>query len=568
MIKKIKPVLTKGGISIKYSPNCYKYIKKIIKLFTIEFYGFNDEIRIARAYKLYKKYNLLVVPKFGFLKFLNDPDTKKPFNKIGIYHEDGIVNKLYEREITFKKKFKWSGKSNSYQKVVIKNVMENYFSEDKLESGFAGVILNLPTGHGKTYVAMGLIDKIRTTTLYICPTRKIANQVYKIMIKMFPELKIGIYHSDMKVYGNIIIGVIDSFSKSKKFIFIEKTNEHAVLASGKLSKRFITNRSTYSPKEFFEIWDLIIFDECHNYCTEKNSNIFSRMSPRYTLGLSATPDNRQDSFDILCQWNIGPILNINNIPNYLDIYIKDGDIPTFKGNVLGIKYHGPKNYTYNILDRKGAMIPYKMLEQLTDDPYRIELIIFIISLLNKKDYCILIFADRISYLRTLKEKLEKYNLCDKATILDDIPKKKKKVIQVTGGASDHDMNIAYTSANIIFTTYPFFKEGISIPRINSIIYATPKRYGYEQTNGRCIRPSILKNKENKKKENDKVRIIVDIIDWDVRIQSQWFTRKKAHKKMNDIGAKFKIKIFDINFDELSNENFSSKFQDFDLYIKD
>jgi len=543
MVKKIVPVLSKGGVSLKYKPEHYECIEIIKKIFTIEYYGFNHTISIARGYRLYKNHNLLVLPKFGFIHYLNNPETQKVFNKLGIYHEKNIVNKLEGSKIIFSEKFIWKGKSNSYQKLVIDCIMKKYFSDEKLKLGIAGVILNLPTGHGKTFVAMALIDKIRTSTLYICPTKKIADQVNKLMTDMFPKLQIGIYHSDNKIDGDIVIGVIDSFALSKNYVFKKKTNNRIVLKSGRESKKYKIVYNNQTAKEFFKRWDFVIFDECHNYVTEKNSQIFSRLSSRYTLGLSATPNQRQDSFDIICQWNIGPILHIDNIPNYLDTYRLEDNVPIFRGKIRGIKYHGPEEHTKNILDRNGTIIPHKMIEQIMADSYRIKLIInFILELLSKK-YCILIFADRISYLRTIKKKLELPSL-----ILDDL--KDKQIIQVTGGASDSDMNIAYSKANIIFTTYPFFKEGISIPRINSIIYATPRKNGYEQTNGRCIRPSISKDIERREKENNKVRIIIDIIDWEVRTRSQWYVRKKAHEKMNEIGAQFEIEMRDIKFSDI------------------
>ena len=393
MVKPIKPILSKGGISLKYQPEHIKYIERIKKLFITEYYGFNNTIRISRSYRLYKNYNLIVLPKFGFIHYLKDSYTKRSFNKLGIYSEEDIRNRLTLNDESDADDFTWEGKSNSYQELVIDYVMQNYFSTEKIKNGMAGVILKLPTGQGKTFVAMRLINEIKIPTLFICPTKKIANQVRQLMIKMFPRLEIGIYHSDIKIDGDIIVGVIDSFANSKEFIFREKIE----------TRKYIYSK--YSPEDFFSRWKFVIFDECHNYCTEKNSQIFSRISTIYTLGLSATPDIRKDSFDIMCQWHIGPILSIDDIPNYLSVYKEEEDSSTFRGKFIGIKYYGPDDYTNNLLDRRGYIIPYKMLEQLMSDPYRIKLIINEICELLKNNYCILVFADRISYLRILKKNL-------------------------------------------------------------------------------------------------------------------------------------------------------------------
>lgn len=550
---KIIPVLTTGGICLKYDQldrSKYKYIEKIKKIFTIEHHGFNHSILIARGYRVYKKHKMLVLPKFGFMEFLNDSDTKRIFHKLGIYGEDDFVkvnstsmtHQTAERKIN-SAKYKWAGKPNSYQKLVLNIVMKDYFSPAKVKSGFAGVILNLPTGHGKTFVAMAIIDKIKRPTLFVCPTKKIAGQVRNILTKLFPRLKIGIYHSSARIDGDIIVGVVDSFANSSKFIF------PANIKDPKFKKNM------YTSKEFFKRWDLIIFDECHNYCTSKYSQIFYRISPKYTLGLSATPDQRQDSFDIICRWHIGPILRIKDIPNYLNVYGQENDSPNYIGKIIGIKYHGPDDYTKNYLNEQGSVIPYKMLEQLTSDPHRVMLIVYNIIDLFKKKYCVLIFADRISYLENIRNKLHtvtKLEQSDKSDgintfMLNDLD---VSVVQVTGGASNSDMAKAYKQANVIFTTYPFFKEGISISRINSIIYATPRKTGFEQTNGRCIRPSTAPTAKQRKLENNKTRIIIDIIDWEIRLKSQWYTRKKAHENMNKIGAEFEIEMKNVSFEDI------------------
>ena len=61
------------------------------------------------------------------------------------------------------------------------------------------------------------------------------------------------------------------------------------------------------------------------------------------LGLSATPEEREDNLDKITLWNIGPILDAKTIEGYTE-----KDIP-FKGCVTCVKYYGPQEYTKTIL---------------------------------------------------------------------------------------------------------------------------------------------------------------------------------------------------------------------------
>ncbi|MEE9571711.1 MAG: DEAD/DEAH box helicase family protein, partial [Candidatus Neomarinimicrobiota bacterium] len=425
----------------------------------------------------------------------------------------------------------WTGRSNDYQKLVIETVMDNYFSQVRGKRGISGVVLNLPTGHGKTFVAMAIMDILKLPTLIVCPRIKVANQWYDLLSKLFPNIQVGVFHSMRKIDGDIVVGVIDSFVSCNHFILKDDD-----------SKGRNVVKNTYDVKEFYKRWGLIVFDECHNYSTKVNSTIFRRMEAQYTLGLSATPN--KGNFSVISQWNIGPILDPENIDDYIETYKREKTVPVFKGKIVGVKYHGPKEYTKNIVNKNNHIIPYKMLDQLMSDPYRLALINKKITELCNKDYCTLIFSDRISYLRQIQESLKDN---ENSIILDDI----KDIHQViTGGATDAEMARAYKSSKIILTTYAFFMEGISIPRINAIIYATPRKSGIKQANGRCIRPSTAKNIKRRNKENNKERIIIDIIDWNISLKSQWYVRKKTYSSMDEIGAEFDIFMEEINYDEI------------------
>lgn len=553
---KIVPVLTTSGVWIKYDPKKHsKYINKIKELFTLEYVGFNNVISIVRGYKFYPP-STLILPKFGLNTCLNDYNKSPSFNALGITKFNNIVNIIPSiKNQSFEyldspKDMAWTGKLNQYQQIVKNEIMNTYFSSDNVKKGLAGVTLSLPTGHGKTFLAMALISELKLPTLVVCSRKKIVSQWVALLTNYFPNVEIGIYHSDSKKDGDIVVGVIDSLVNTLNFT---------------MSNPLDSSKIEYDRKKFYNRWRLIIFDESHNYCTKQNSKIFSRMSPNYTLGLSATPYNRKDGSDIISHWNIGSVLTADDIPSYLETYKEEKTVPVFKGNVIGVKYYGPSDYTKNIHNKNGTIIAHKMMEMIISDPYRVKLIVKKLHELYDKDYCILVFADRISYLEQIKKALDepktqiiRKNVIEQKTttekklesiILDlfklkqDHKSRKIKEDQqiITGGATDQEMSQAYVNSKIILTTYAFFMEGISIPRINAILYATPRKSGIKQSNGRCLRPSNNENKEQKRKENSKERIIVDIIDWNIGFtKAQWYKRKRIYSTMDSMGADFDI----------------------------
>lgn len=207
-----------------------------------------------------------------------------------------------------------------------------------------------------------------------------------------------------------------------------------------------------------------------------------------------------------------------------------------------------------------------MILQIMEDPYRLKLIISKLMNLIKNGYCTLVFSCRIHYLNELNKSLIKTISKDKKNTQNDYKykgfmlndMKNSDITQILiGGSTDNEMVKAYYKSNVIFTTYPFFKEGISLPRINAIIYCTSKRRGYIQTNGRCIRPSSSNNEKKRKYENEKERIIIDVIDCNTRYVNQWYSRIIAHKKLygngeiiSKLGTRFSIEIEKISYKDI------------------
>ena len=135
-----------------------------------------------------------------------------------------------------------------------------------------GVVV-LPTGAGKTIVALAAVAHIRQSTLVVVPTLDLMEQWARRLEEVFRQP----------------VGLLGGGSKEAKDITVS-TYESACL-----TMEFIGNR-----------FGLIIFDECHHVPSERNRIAATMCLAPYRLGLTATPE-RQDGMDAQLDTLLGPI---------------------------------------------------------------------------------------------------------------------------------------------------------------------------------------------------------------------------------------------------------------------
>jgi len=88
--------------------------------------------------------------------------------------------------------------------------------------------------------------------------------------------------------------------------------------------------------------------------------------------------------------------------------------------------------------------------------------------------------------------------------------------RLVGGSSEADMQNAIKTSKIIFTTYQFMGTGVSIPKLNSLILATPRKSRSRQYINRIFRLGS---------DYSITREIIDIVDTKVVLKSQWYKRR-------------------------------------------
>ena len=361
----------------------------------------------------------------------------------------------------------FNGKLRDYQEDVVNKCLPIF--EQK-----GGGIISLPCGDGKTCVAINIITQLKVPTLVIVHKSFLMDQ-WEESIRKFTNAKIG------KIQGkvidiedkDIVIGMLQSLSmKDYNSVIWEK-------------------------------FDFLIVDEVHNVATKVFSKALRKINTRYTLGLSATPE-REDKLSKVFNWYLGDMIyqkkkNINENVNVKMIYYQPSE------NAL----KADKNKFKECKTIKGDLNLALMITNISKINERNNKIINCINdiLEKEKERNILILSSRIEQLECLKELFDKNNTEILSTFY--IGKMKKKELEEA------------QSKQVFFATYEMVNEGFDLPKLNTLILATP-RAKVEQSVGR-----ILRNKNNNINP-----LIIDFVDKLPIFRGQGLKRKKLYKSFN------------------------------------
>jgi len=407
----VQTTLSRNGYKIKKSELSIKELKDIKKDLTVnpfvvgDFGNGNDK----RFSLFMESPNSIYIPRFYAQDKFGNP-TKSKMN------EGETIN------VSF------NGSLRKEQDPIIK-----LYKEACEEKG--GGLISLKCGGGKTVLALYIIAMLQKKTIVIVHKDFLMTQ-WRDRIKQFlPEARIGkIQQSTIDIEDkDIVLAMVQSLSQKE-----------------------------YEPG-VFSSFGLAIFDECHHLGAEVFSKSMAKVSSKYMLGLSATPD-RKDGLRKVFEWYIGPMVysskkDINKdyietrIYEYYDddpqyskidkIYTKNGPKPCMPRMINNISYHVPRNLFINDIIKKEYEIGRK----------------------------ILVLGDRREYLNAT-EKWIKENIGD-------------IVGQYVGGLKPSELRDSQDK-DIILGTFSMASEGMDIPKLNTIILASPKS-DVVQSVGRILR---------------------------------------------------------------------------------
>jgi len=223
------------------------------------------------------------------------------------------------------------------------------------------VLLCLHTGFGKTIFTIYLCSKLGMKTLILCHRTIIMQQWMDAIAKYLPGCK------------SIILS-----SKAKSF-----DNADIVIANALLIPKL--DVALYSS------FGTLVVDEVHTICTQQFSQALHLITPKYLIGLSATP-KRSDGMDLLLELYIGPEMINKPMRRHFHVYkYSTGFVPTCEYTVQGklnwnsvlvsqsndydrnalickmIWYFGRRNILVLVKLKEHALVLKQMLQQIGED---------------------------------------------------------------------------------------------------------------------------------------------------------------------------------------------------------
>lgn len=528
---KMSGILTRTGVFVKLDDllaekGLLTKLKKYLTVRTIKFIGRgrNPMQHVSQLYTIVdipendKKQLYIKIPKFVAIGKSSKKDSSGEANAEFMIEKLDIKNSLNKHDNLPDDKFEGPGiEPRSNQPIILKHLMKNVYTKENIKNGTAGCVLVMDTGQGKTFVGGKIIENLKRKTLIVVPRMEsVGTEWFQMFATYYPNLTIGRYDSKKKIDGDVVLSVINSLYDKKEF---------------KIGKK------TVNADKFLSRFGLVIFDEVHRYGAQEFQKVFWKVNSCCMLGLTATPDERQDGFDNIYPMFIGPIIDASTLKGY------KGEQAKWEGEIRAVQYHGPPKYTKHKTNKVGTMSTMAMCKQITSDPYRTKLVIKLIMDMYKKGKYIYVFSELRDYIELLvsvlrEKEVDVFNDADYQDIVNG-KVKKSKIHSLMGGATMAELIEARKNARIVITTYSYGIEGVSIVRMNCLILATPRRNKMKQATGRILR--MGGNSEEK-------RIIYDIIDSETGLKSQFSTRKKVYTKRG-----FPVKNYKYKWEEFKNK---------------
>lgn len=291
------------------------------------------------------------------------------------------------------------------------------FTEAKTKlSKYGFTMLSLPTGFGKTFLSIKLSTTTKLKTLIIVNKIVLMNQWEESIKKVCPSASIQVLKKQEPM-------------KDCDFFIINAIN---------IPKKGI---------DYFKDIGTVIVDECHLIMAENLSKCLQYLSPRYLIGLSATP-YRTDGMDSLIAFYFGE-----------DKIIK---LLFRKHKVYKVLTHFTPTFDYTA---DGKVNWGSLLDSQSNDSKRNELIIQIVK--REKTRNILILSKRIEQGNFLFNRLKEEN---------------ENVTSLIGKQQDFDEN-----ARILVGTTSKCGTGFDFPKLDCLILASDIQQYYIQALGRVLR---------------------------------------------------------------------------------
>jgi superfamily II DNA or RNA helicase len=330
-------------------------------------------------------------------------------------------------------------------------------------------IISLQTGGGKTVCALYIASQLKLPALVIVHNSFLRDQ-WEERVRMFlPFARIGRIQGDLcEVEGkDVIIAMLQTLSMKDLPI------------------------ATFKPI------GLVIVDECHHIASEVFVQALPKITSKYMLGLSATPQ-RKDGLMFVAHWFLGPLLYTSDTG--------DKEDPDIAVEVYEYKNTDPK-FNEIIYNTQGVMFTTLMINKLAECEDRTRWLVEILKdvLEESPHRQVLVLTDRVQHAKDLYAALPPALQSSSAILSQAISASKRTE--------------ACATCSCLIATYAMCKEGFDVPTLNTLLMATP-RPDVDQIVGRILRVEKSARKVHP--------LILDVVDPQFRRQFQ--ERNGLYKK--------------------------------------
>lgn len=353
----------------------------------------------------------------------------------------------------------------------IQHTVVNSFLKPEPHDG----ILSLQTGGGKTVCALYIASQLKLPTLVLVHNTFLRDQWVERIKAFLPNARIGKVQGDIINIQDITVGMLQTISMKEL------------------------------PKDTFKTIGLVIVDECHHIASEAFSQAIPKLTSKYMLGLSATPE-RKDKLMYVINWFLGPLLYKSDNTDQEDDQVQ----------VQYLEFE-PEDKEFNevIYNDAGVMFTSLMINKVVEYEPRNKVLATLIEDIYHEKRNLLVLTDRVEHTKTLFELLSK---------------EVKEVSCILSRTLNQKQREEYFKEKQIFiATYQLCKEGFDLEKLNTLLMATP-RPDVIQIVGR-----ILRTHKSQRKIHP---LILDVVDPAFRRQFQ--ERLQLYRKRNYSIAKIEV----------------------------
>ena len=325
------------------------------------------------------------------------------------------------------------------------------------------------TGFGKTILAIAAMELLQRTTLIVAPKTDALQQFAAEIVK-FTNLT------------NEDIG----FLQGQNSVSVLKTKPVVMATVQTLARPYVSEIG-------LRPFGLCIFDEVDAFNAEFFKRAMFKIPAMWRWGMSATCE-RTDGRGEIVERHLGPVRVITEheqeSPHIFKVHMPSyAEVPPFKGDII-----------------KSLSVFNKIISQCKQ---RNEWIAQSCAYLHKQGRNIIIFAQTRKHLEALKLMTEAAGVSEKDTCL------------YVGGMKE-EVRLSYAKhKQIFFATYAMASRSTNIPRLDTLIFATPQG-NVRQSVGRIRRPC----KDKKQPQVYDIRDPYTVAKMLAQARDKWYHEKQ------------------------------------------